>query len=274
MPAPTIRLAVAAPNDKCGTAQRAAIALAPTVRLAHGGPLRANEAGLSPYLSAEEQPALLVSYVYLAAFQKERHKYGFRDWVLDSGAFSAHMSGTPISISLYTETARQLLAQDQKLVEVYALDVIGDWQASVQNAEWMWSRGVNAIPTFHRGSPWDVLTGLARDYPKVAIGGVARLPAAQKLAFAEQCFARVWPKRIHGFGFGAASHVMALPFDSVDATNWEMGPTAFGRWNTFGRMSVRGSNQDLRAEVEFYLKVEREARTRWAATWAGVEGRV
>ena len=56
---------------------------------------------------------------------------------------------------------------------------------------------------------------------------------------------------------------MAVPWHSVDSTNWEIGPCAFGRWQKFGALSVRGSNQDLRCEVKFYLDLEAKARVRW-----------
>ena len=32
---------------------------------------------------------------------------------------------------------------------------------------------------------------------------------------------------------------------------------------SFGNMSVRGSRQDLRAEIEWYLKLEQKARWKW-----------
>jgi hypothetical protein len=128
----------------------------------------------------------------------------------------------------------------------------------------MWAAGVEAIPTFHQGSPWDVLVGLCRDYPKVAIGGVALKRTKFKEDFAADCFRRVWPHRLHGFGYGAARYLRKFPFHSVDATNWELGPCKFGRWHSFGIMSVRGSDQNLRTEVEYFLGVEREAQSRWA----------
>jgi hypothetical protein len=73
----------------------------------------------------------------------------------------------------------------------------------------------------------------------------------------------VWPKKIHGFGFGSETLILALPWHSVDATNWESGPCRWGNWKKYGRMSVRGSYQNLRGEVEFYLDVERRARVKW-----------
>ena len=244
----------------------------PTVRLAHQPAAQGSNCLMGirgvDVLPLDSAPALLVSFVYLKGFLKQRERYVYRDWVLDSGAFSAHASGNAIDLQEYIETAKRLLAEDSTLSEVYALDVIGDWKATQKNTEAMWAAGVPAIPTFHGGQPWHALEGFAGDYPKIALGGVARRPAVQKLTWAQQCFARVWPTKIHGFGFGSGSHILALPWHSVDATNWELGPCAFGRWNAFGNLSVRGGCQDLRAEVEWYLKLERQARDKWRSTWA------
>lgn len=217
-----------------------------------------------PSNTPDQLPALLVSYVYLAPFLKNRDKFNYRNWVLDSGAFSAHYSGNGINLLEYTETAKRLLEEDKTLVEVFALDVIGDSKASIKNCEFMNQRGVPAIPCFHRGSNEADLTAIARDYPKIALGGVARLKGSAKMNFAEQAFARIWPKKVHGFGFGADSQVMGLPWHSVDATNWEIGPTKFGRWKRFGAMSVRGSNQNLKSEIIFSLALERRARAKWS----------
>lgn len=236
----------------------------PTVRLAHFD-VPAVHLALEKGSSEPNQPApaLLVSFVYLKQFVLHRQNYAYRDWVLDSGAFSAHASGTVIELNRYIETCKELAATDKTLTEVFALDVIGDHKASLHNCEKMWEAGVEAIPCFHFGEPEDALLAMAKEYPKIAIGGVARMKGSKKMAFAEQCFARVWPKRIHGFGFGAEEQILGLPWHSVDATNWELGPTKFGRWQKFGSMSVRGSTQNLSSEVRHYLAIERRAQAKW-----------
>jgi len=237
-----------------------------TVRRAYGNspPERNGTSGLEVIGDQRDnRPALLVSYVYLEPFLKNRHRYCYRDWVLDSGAFSAHNSGTEIKLADYIAKCKELMASDPTLTEVFALDVIGDWKASAVNCRKMWDAGVPAIPCFHVNEPEHELIAMAKDYPKIALGGCVGFRG--KLKFAQQCFARVWPKRIHGFGFGAEKDIMALPWHSVDATNWEIGPCKFGRWNAFGNMSVRGSKQNLRAEVEWYLDLEKRARQKWAS---------
>ena len=229
------------------------------VRLAIGGPPESLAAGLAP--TELGKPALLVSFVYLDAFQSHRRRYAFRDWALDSGAYSAHNSGRKIELAEYLDVCRRLLASDRKLTEVFAFDVIGNWRASLRNCERMWEAGVQAIPCYHVGEPEHALKHIARQYPKIALGGAVGF--RRKDEWAAQCFARVWPKAVHGFGFGSEKSVMSVPWHSVDATSWEIGPCKYGRWQSFGRMSVRGSRQNLRAEVEWYLRLERRARARW-----------
>jgi len=237
----------------------------PTVRLAVSERLSKSQT------SETVAPALLVSYVYLDSFLAARPKAFYRDWVLDSGAFSAHMSGTEIKLQDYIDTCKRLRDSDQTLSEVYALDVIGDWRATLRNTEEMWRQGVQAIPTYHQGAPFDYLRGIARDYPKIALGGVARKGAKLKIDWALQCFGRIWPKRVHGFGYGTEAALMRVPFHSADATSWEMGPCAFGRWKSFGgKLSVR-QHHDITSEVVWYLEMERKVQARWRKEMAVLE---
>lgn len=237
------------------------------VRLAFGGPPGAVAKGLADHGvknadGRENRPALLVSYAYLKPFLKNQRAYHYRDWVLDSGAFSAHNAGVEIKLQDYIDTCKRLRDSDNTLSEVFSLDVIADWKSSLKNCEEMWRQGVEAIPCFHVGEPEHVLRSMARDYPKIALGGAVGYK--QKDKWAEQCFARVWPKKVHGFGFGAERSIMALPWHSVDATNWEIGPCKFGRWQSLGgNVNVRGGQQNLRGEVEAYLDIEHRARQKW-----------
>jgi GTP cyclohydrolase I len=52
-------------------------------------------------LERSSAPALLVSYAYLDPFLKNQSRYCYRDWVLDSGAFTAHASGKPVDLQAY-----------------------------------------------------------------------------------------------------------------------------------------------------------------------------
>jgi len=216
-----------------------------------------------PKLPETIRPSLLVSYVFLEPFLAHKKQYVYRDWALDSGAFSAHSQGITIDLDKYIDCCKGLLNEDATLTEVFALDVISDWRASLKNAEHMWKKGVPAIPCYHVGEPKNVLIGLAKDYPKIALGGAVGYGRKEK--WAASCFGLVWPKKIHGFGFGSDKSILSLPWHSVDATNWEITPCKFGIWRSFGRqhLRIRGSSQNLTAEIKYYLNLEAKARHRW-----------
>ena len=209
-------------------------------------------------------PALLISFFYIKNWLKNQDRFHYRDWVLDSGAFSAHSSGVRIELQDYIDCCKRLTATDPTLTEIFSLDVISDWRASAKNCEEMWRQGIEAIPCYHVGEPEHVLKALAKDYPKVALGGAVGY--RKKDAWAQQCFSRVWPKKLHGFGFGSERSIMALPWHSVDATTWETGPCKFGKWNSMSgqTLNLRGCKQNLRAEAEWYLDLEQRARLKWA----------
>lgn len=241
---------------------------APTLYLAHvpgaqGDNNLVGQRGVAQIPDAE-RPALLVSFFYAKGFIENRERFAVREWVMDSGAHSAYRSGKTIDLSAYIDACRLLLDRDPTLVEVFGLDVIGDWKAGRANIEAMWKAGIPAVPTYHFGEPWEVLRDYIADFPwKIAIGGAAGVKGPIKLKQAGQIFARAWPMRIHGFAFGTRKAAMALPWHSTDATNWEVGPCQFGSWKSLPGVNQRGSAQNLRAEIEYYMNAEREACSRW-----------
>lgn len=232
------------------------------VRLACGGP---PEVILTGFPQRPDPPALLISYVWLEEFNSIRDRMCFRDWVLDSGAYTAFIKGKHIDLDEYIRKCKELLDTDPTLKEVYALDVIGDWKGTLRNTEKMWKAGVPAIPTYHVGEPDHVLKTIAREYPKIAVGGAAgRLFGKERLHFMEQCFARVWPKRIHGFGTNSRKICEAVPFDSCDASNWSVNPGRFGWWLAFGMQRLRHKGDtNFKTEVDWYTRYERRLKAKW-----------
>ena len=220
------------------------------------------------FKNPELKPGLLVSYYYLLKNQFEmRSNIFYRDWVLDSGAFSAYNSDAVIDLKDYIEVCKELKKSDSTLAEIFALDVIGDHVASLKNTEIMWSEGVEAIPCYHLNEPWSILDHLAKNYPKIALGGVAMLRGKKKAEWAKYCVGRIWPKKVHGFGFGSETSIMLIPFHSVDATNWKSAQR-FGHWLSKGgayipvrKHTSQGIN--LENEIEYFLDLENRAKHRW-----------
>ena len=227
-------------------------------------------------LPPASRPALLVSFAYLDKWLAMEPRAAYRTWALDCGAFTAFKTGEEIDLDGYTETCLRLMKSQPRLIDIFALDCIGGPKAGIptikaaettaRNAEFMARRGVPAIPTYHAGEPREFLQEYAAKYPKIAIGGLVPLNSSKREQWAEWCFSQIWPKKVHGFGVGIGPLSRIVPWHSTDATTWELGPCKFGRWRVFGdsRLRIRGSNQNLRAEVEQYLREERKLQLRWS----------
>lgn len=270
---PSVRLALTNDGMPSKESRYKAIAPAPEVRLAHvpGAQGDNNLTGRNgvEQLPEASHPALLVSYFYLKGFLDNQHKYAYRDWMLDSGAFSAYNSGKEINLQEYITECKRLLPIDLSLVEIIALDVIGSGPGSATNAEIMRDAGLDIIPVFHIGDDWSILKDYCQGYNKVGLSCRFGEPVKESYRFYEQCFARGWPKKFHSFGWVAEKMLLMFPFHSSDSADWEIKPCQFGTWRSFGKpgstayLNVRGSKQNLRAEVEWYLDLERRLQQRW-----------
>jgi hypothetical protein len=261
-----VRLAVAGPEIAISKA------LSPVVRLAHAHQCQGTGTLTNPDRIQEARPALLVSYVYAAAFIKNQSRYFYRDWMMDSGAYSAYNSGKTINIDHYVAYCHERLAADKTLTEIIALDVIGSGEGSLKNALYMKSKGLEVIPVFHYGEDLGILREYNATFKKVGLSCRFGEPEKASYRFYDRCFATGWPKKYHSFGWTAEPMLMRYPFHSCDSSSWEQSPCAFGSWKAFGKMSIRGGSQNLRAEVEWYLKLERQLQNFWAKEMAILEG--
>lgn len=81
-------------------------------------------------------------------------------------------SGKVIGLSEYSDRCLALAVSPKPPSVVFALDVIGDPEATARNCEAM--TGVGAVPTFHYGSPWHYLEDLGRRYLRIALGGLVK----------------------------------------------------------------------------------------------------
>ena len=232
------------------------------IYLALGGAAK----NLESSFQQDPAPAVLLSYMYHQSMVGLIDKARLRYWVLDSGAFTAHQQGKPIKVDDYIAFCKDQLQGPNPPKEVYSLDVIGDHVETARNTEKMWKAGIPAIPTFHINEPEDALLSMAKQYPKLALGGVAGMNK-KALPWLKQCFARVWPKPMHLFGIHSEEVLLSLPFHSADATNWQLAPTAFGNWGCYGGAKL-GIRKDfhLRPQVEMFLDLERKLEAKWGMT--------
>lgn len=216
-------------------------------------------------ITVEDRPSVLISFAYAKAWSKICHHTHWREVVLDSGAFTVHKTGERIDLVEFGEWALKERARDPRVTEIFTLDVIGgSWRESLKNTEDLWKMGVDAIPVFHVGEPTSLLKSLARDYPKVALGGAVGY--RQRVEWAAVCFREVWPKQLHGLGFGETS-LAHLPFHTIDNSSWDFAPRQFGNYHSLKtQIPTRSTSKlNLRCEVDFYLADE----ARWRRYWEG-----
>ncbi len=153
---------------------------------------------------------------------------------LDSGAFSAWTQGVPIDIQDYIEFIKQHL----DILEVYAnLDVIGlggkqpnrlTAEKTLENQKIMEKAGLNPLPCFHFGEPFEFLQYYIDNYDYLALG-VAGNSGNAIIPWLDECFenyicdAKGIPKiKIHGFAITSLKAMLRYPFYSVDSTSWVM----------------------------------------------------
>lgn len=106
-------------------------------------------------------------------FHQKRRLLNKRLFV-DSGAFSAFTCGVIIDIDDYID----FLKRNEKYIATYAtLDVIGDYKGTARNTEYMESKGLHPLPTFHAGSPYEELERLVDKYEGgyIALGGASAI---------------------------------------------------------------------------------------------------
>lgn len=152
---------------------------------------------------------------------------------LDSGAFSAMTQGVEIDIHEYIEFIKKY----QHVIDLYAnLDVIAEKgqpnkttaEKTLQNQKVMEGAGLNPLPIFHCGEPFEYLEYYIENYEYIGFGGLVGTTSSSAAApVLDRCFKKYlcdkngMPKvKVHGFGMTALRTLIRYPWYSVDSTSW------------------------------------------------------
>lgn len=209
---------------------------------------------------------MLISVAYFAAASKRLAVHPRLDWwALDSGAFSDR-----IELARYLDVVREAQSLPKPPRMIFSLDVIGDWRASLRYYEAVRAAGVDAIPTYHYGDPPVMLAEILAGYPRLAVGGLARVRGTARQRFLGEAFATCWHatdgvgRRIHGFGISDMRSLFGFPFDTVDSSTWSIS-TRTGEWPAYGRdESIRpAKGSTLVPEVRRIRDLERRTEVRF-----------
>ena len=197
--------------------------------------------------------------------------------MVDSGAFTYHAQGKETSVEDYLEFLDSIREVPQVRWAV-SLDVIGNPEASHANFRFLQARGVQVIPVFHYGEPWDLLAEYCAETPYVGLGALVGKPKRDTMEWLDEVFARAWPHAFHLFGWGRRDVLVRYPFRSADFTSWT-GPGRFGRFRA-GKGASRLANvagggtrcygvptatlvPNAERAISVALDIESQVRLRW-----------
>ena len=177
-----------------------------------------------------------------------RH-YGI-ELILDSGAFSAWKRSIKINLQDYMDYIRR---HGMKLY--FNLDVVGDTEATARNQAAMEVVGLNPIPVFHYGEPWELLDRLVNKYSLVGLGGTVGLGPRKKERFFEGVFARHPEGKFHALGIAYDRYLRQFPFDSADSVWW-----LYKFRDSQRRFSEGDRKNEQVARVRHLLELEKSVR--------------
>jgi len=141
------------------------------------------------------------------------------DVLLDSGAYSAYMSGKPINLDDYIAFCHEW----KKYLWGYAaLDVIKDPKATLQNWKEMRRQGLNPIPIHTVGHKKKTMDRMFEQSKLVMLGGIFGGQKDNRQAIKLR---HKWAggRPVHWLGYSRMDMMQTfMPF-SVDSTNWKSG---------------------------------------------------
>jgi hypothetical protein len=176
-----------------------------------------------------------------------------RNFMLDSGVFTmAYGSGQKVDFDQYTERYIEFINKnDVKLFfEMDIDDIAGLPKAEELRRKIERGTGKQPIPIFHRNRGKEYFIDMCKNYPYVAIGGIAgkgNMSARKEYMPYFQWFIDTAHKhgaKIHGLGFTDLKALEVFNFDSVDSTSWTTG-NRFGAIYRFnGKTMVKYGKKD------------------------------
>lgn len=198
---------------------------------------------------------------YYGSKNKELPHNQFKDIFLDSGAFTAFTKNKKIDIDNYIEYVKK----NKDIISVYAnLDVIGDWEATQKNQEYIENQGLSPLATFHAGSPLSELERICKKYDYIALGGLVPLSTKKRKIriWLDKCWFVILNNsssvKVHGFGVNSFDLLKRYPWYSVDATSWLV-PARYGQLLTFNNGEIRThSKRSKTKSLEIYDLTKKE----------------
>lgn len=189
-------------------------------------------AGIESHINIvfKEKPKyVLYSYAYqndkVLKYVKSEH---CKEFILDSGAFTFLNKKKEIDFVKYAEEYANYVKENniKNFIELDLYNIIGIEKTEKIRQMIEEITNKKTIPVFHRSLGIDYFHKLIKEYPYIAIGGLASKDIAKHEYKYLEYFVREAKKtntKIHGLGLTAQKAMKEYKFDSVDSTTWIRG---------------------------------------------------
>ena len=180
---------------------------------------------------------ILVSFAYIQKSSPDRWRVTFEKLkqagcklILDSGAYTAWKSGTPIDLNYYIDYVHR---NGELFNTVAALDVILDRKGTERNLQIMLDAGLKPMPVLTEDMTLDEVPKLREVSERIAVPIRRDVRREASGAWIEQVYrAAGGDVLIHGFSY-TKGPVWRSKVATVDSTTWCNGGR-FGHFGTFG----------------------------------------
>ena len=189
---------------------------------------------------------ILQSFYYCNAYTEKVIIPNCKSFMLDSGAFTfmASKKNKQADWVEYIERYASFITRNN--VDMFFeldIDNIVSCECVLEYRELLEEMtGKKCIPVWHKSRGQEEYTKICKEYPYVAIGGIAtkEISKSEYPMLAELInIAHENGAKVHGLGFTSLSGIRKYPFDSVDSTTWTIG-------NRFGVMFEFNGNTIVR----------------------------
>lgn len=183
-----------------------------------------------PAGALRQRISILESFYYIKDWMIP-YIQNYWNFLLDSGAFTfitGKKDGKSIDWNDYTDRYIEFI-KEQDINLFFEMDI--DVVVGLKEVERLRKRieaktGKQPIPVWHKSRGKDYFIQMCKDYPYVALGGIA----AKELTRKEHTFfpwfidkAHEHKAKIHGLGYTHLTGLRKYHFDSVDSTSWIYG---------------------------------------------------
>lgn len=223
--------------------------------------------GLYDEVLSKENPYILESFYYADEWT-ERHIPFFKDFLLDSGAFTFFSARTKnTNWEEYVDKYADFINRN-KIEKFFELDIdklIGFDNVLKLRKRLELKTGRQCIPVWHKFRGKENYLRMCDEYPYVAIGGIV----SNEIKISEYPFftfmineAHKRGAKIHGLGFTNLEGLKKYHFDSVDSTAWTTG-NRFGSIYQFNGQTMIKHNKKEKQRLASSQKVALNNFVEW-----------